>query len=57
MRQTKRGEQAHRADDVLSADFHEWVRLEAQYRAFELASEFGVAPKDVQMLKKQQPRP
>ncbi|EPR27076.1 hypothetical protein ABS784_02600 [Geobacillus sp. G4] len=57
MRQTKRGEQAHRTNDVLSVDFHEWVRLEAQYRAFELASEFGVAPKDVQMLKKQQPRP
>ncbi|MCG6793684.1 hypothetical protein [Geobacillus sp. YHL] len=57
MRQTKRGEQAHRTNDVLSVDFHEWVRLEAQYRAFELASEFGVAPKDVQMLRKQQPRP
>ncbi|KLR73906.1 MULTISPECIES: hypothetical protein [Geobacillus] len=57
MRQTKRGELAHRTNDVLSVDFHEWVRLEAQYRAFELASEFGVAPKDVQMLKKQQPRP
>ncbi|BAD76861.1 MULTISPECIES: hypothetical protein [Geobacillus] len=57
MRQTRKSEQAHQASDVLSADFHEWVRLEAQYRAFELASEFGVAPKDVQMLKKQQPRP
>ncbi|OKO97083.1 hypothetical protein RA955_02680 [Geobacillus proteiniphilus] len=57
MRQTKRGEQAHRTNDVLSADFYEWVRLEAQYSAFELATEFGVAPKDVQMLKKQQLRP
>ncbi|WP_033842330.1 MULTISPECIES: hypothetical protein [Geobacillus] len=57
MRQTNRGEQAHRSNDVLSADFHEWVRLEAQYSAFELASEFGVAPKDVQMLKKQLFRP
>jgi len=57
MRQTGRGEQAHRANDVLSASFHEWTRLEAEYSAFELASEFGVTLKDMQILKKQQFRP
>ncbi|QNU28726.1 hypothetical protein IC803_04000 [Geobacillus sp. 46C-IIa] len=57
MRQTGRSEQAHRTNDVLSADFHEWMRLEAEYSAFELASEFGVTLKDMQMLKKQRFRP
>ncbi|BBW95465.1 hypothetical protein MKY25_05580 [Geobacillus sp. FSL W8-0032] len=57
MRQTKRGEQAHRTSDVLSADFHEWVRLDDQCSAFELSSELGVAGKEVQMLKKQRFRP
>ncbi|QIZ68487.1 MULTISPECIES: hypothetical protein [Geobacillus] len=57
MRQTGRSEQAHRTSDVLSADFHEWMRLEAEYSAFELASEFGVTLKDMQMLKKQRFRP
>ncbi|AGT32912.1 hypothetical protein M493_13355 [Geobacillus genomosp. 3] len=57
MRQTGRGVQAHRTNDVLSADFHEWMRLESEYSAFELASEFGVTLKDVQTLKKQQFRP
>ncbi|MBB6282893.1 hypothetical protein [Geobacillus subterraneus] len=57
MRQMGRSEQAHRTSDVLSADFHEWMRLEAEYSAFELASELGVTLKDVQMLKKQRFRP
>ncbi|MFC0296197.1 hypothetical protein [Geobacillus jurassicus] len=57
MRQTNRGEQAHRTSDVLFADFHEWLRLQSEYSAFELASEFGVTLNDVQRLKKQQFRP
>ncbi|ADI25958.1 MULTISPECIES: hypothetical protein [unclassified Geobacillus] len=57
MRQADKSEQAHRADDVLSVDFHEWMRLQSEYSAFELASEFGVLPHGVQRLKKQQFRP
>ena len=57
MRQTGRSKQAHRSNDVLSADFHEWLRLKAEDSAFELASEFGVTLKDVQTMKKQWFRP
>ncbi|KFL14740.1 MULTISPECIES: hypothetical protein [Geobacillus] len=57
MRQTRKSEQVHQASDVLSADFHEWMRVEADYSAFELASEFGVTLRDVQMLKQQRFRP
>ncbi|KXG11410.1 hypothetical protein AT864_00493 [Anoxybacillus sp. P3H1B] len=54
VRSSAKGEFAHRkASELFHVDFHEFMRKEADYTNYELASEFGLTLRDVRKLKKQ----
>jgi hypothetical protein len=54
VRNSAKGEFAQaRTSELFNVDFHEFMKREAESSAFELASEFGLALREVRKLKKQ----